>query len=158
VVKAGVQRPAHAPGRCQTGNLLLVAAGLVDHGGDEALADLDLGVLSNAHDETVVLHVGDRAIDAAARDDFVTGAQRREHLLLLLLFLPLRGDHEEIHRGKQQDVEDDHRAAAGAGRCSCLGKNCGRVGDEGHFRHCVLRVLKKENMHPNGFPLGHSKP
>jgi len=43
-LKQGCNARRRAPGAVPNGgNLLLVAAGLVDHGGDEALADLNLG-------------------------------------------------------------------------------------------------------------------
>jgi len=137
---------------------LLVAAGLADDGADKALADLNLGVVGDAHDETVVLHVGDGAVNAAGRHDFVTGAEGGEHLLVLLLLLALRRDHQEIHRGKQQAEKHELGDPGTGGRTGRLGEKGKRVGREGHFHHCVLRVLKKENMHPNGFPSDDSKP
>jgi hypothetical protein len=55
---------------------LLLGAGLLHDRLDEALADLNLGVVADADDEAVVLHVGDDAVHPAGRDDLVARLQR----------------------------------------------------------------------------------
>jgi len=50
------------------GRVLLLRDGL-----DETFTDLNLRVVGDADDKTVVLHVRDHAEDSPGRDDFVTG-------------------------------------------------------------------------------------
>ena len=87
-------------------NLLLGLVRAIDDHADKRLAHLDLRIFRNPDHEAIVFYVGNRTVDTAGRHDFVPSAQLRKHFLVSLLLLPLRRDHQKVHRRKQEPEEN----------------------------------------------------
>jgi hypothetical protein len=91
-------------------------AGFLHQGVDEGLADFDFGAFSNADDKAVILLVGDFAVDAAGRDDFIARGEGIEHLGMFLGLLALGSDHQEIHRREDENERQETHQTLRAGR------------------------------------------
>ena len=70
--------------------------------GNEALSELDLGIVGDADDETILLHIRDCAINSTASNDLVASLQLAEHLIVGFLALALWRDDEKPHTHKKE--------------------------------------------------------
>lgn len=88
----------------------------VELAGNKAFAQLNLGVIGDAHNQAVVLDIGDGGINPAAGDDLVAGLQLGEHFFVGLLPLALGRNDQEPHAHKEQN--DGQKLADAAWSCS----------------------------------------
>ena len=88
----------------------------VDLALDGGAADADLHVVVDLQPDPILLEPGDEAVDAGGGHHLVADLQLGLHRLLLTHPPPLRADHQEVHRQRdqQQDAERDDAAAAAA--------------------------------------------
>ncbi len=88
-------------------NSVLGGAGLAHHVEHVGFTNLDLNAIRNTDHETIILLVGDLAVDPAGGDDLVAGVEFGYELGVLLLFFALGGDDKEPHRGEHETYEYD---------------------------------------------------
>src|SRR5206468_2732815 len=87
------------------------------HRGDGRFFHLDLYVVSYFYDHRGLLHVGDKAVNAAVRYYAVACLYTRNQFLLLLLPFFLWSDHHEIHDDENEN--ERHEEANSASRTAC---------------------------------------
>src|SRR4029079_9564858 len=94
---------------------VLVGLGLACHPGDRAAGDEHLGLRRDQDGNLVLVEPRDRAVDPAGGEHLVADAQVAEHVLLLVLALPLRPDDDQPEEQERDDDDQkDPRPAAAA--------------------------------------------
>ena len=104
----------NARGLKKKGNLCFSRRDLI---GNEALSELDLGIVGDADHETILLHVRDCAINSTACNDLVASLQLAEHLIVGFLALALWRDDEKPHTHKKE-YDGQKLAEATAAACA----------------------------------------
>src|SRR6266550_736296 len=94
---------------------VLVGLRLACHAGDRAAGDEHLGLRRDPDRHLILVEPRDRAVDPPGGEHLVADAQVADHLLLLVLALPLRPDDDQPEeQERNHDDEEDSRPAAAA--------------------------------------------
>src|SRR5947208_8112606 len=92
---------------------VLVGLRLACHAGDRAAGDEHLGLRRDPDRDLILVEPRDRAVDPPGGEHLVADAQVADHLLLLVLALPLRPDDDQPEeQERDDDDEEDSRPAA----------------------------------------------
>jgi len=90
-------------------------------GGNGPLIELKTDAVgTDLDDDHIVLDVANGSDDTADGGDVIADLDAAAHCILLLLFLVLRTDHEEIESNDENDSHNDH----GGGALAAGGSGC----------------------------------